>query len=114
MTGEKVEEAEIEENRNQIHLKELEAVVFIPATLDSKLRKSLQEIDEVCKATGSLTVIFVKKGGPTVLDQVERNNPWGSQWFCPRGNCLPCNGRLLLAMEEKEETDDGWIPGSLR
>ena len=25
-------------------------------------------------------------------------------WFCPRKNCLPCKGRLLLAKEEEDET----------
>ena len=46
----------------------------------------------------------MEKGGPTILDQVGRNNPWAGEWFCLRGNCLPCKWRLLLAKEAEEET----------
>ena len=38
------------------------------------------------------------------MDLVGRNNPWAKEWFCPRENCSPCQGRRLLALEEAEET----------
>ena len=86
-------------------LKEVETVVFVPATPDSILRKSLQEADEViCKTTNSPTVRFVERGGPTLMDLVGKNNPWSRDWYCPRPNCYPCQGRQILAAEEVEES----------
>ena len=77
MSGEK----ETMEGRNDyvegsIRVKEVEAVVFIPAMAGSMLRKTLQEKDEnLCKIAGPPTVRFVETCGPTILDQVGRNNP---------------------------------------
>ena len=54
------------EPETELESKEVEAVVFLPATPDSKLRKLIQERDEIlCKAAGSPTVRFVERGGPT-------------------------------------------------
>ena len=85
--------------------KEVETIVFIPMTKESRLRKILQEIDEdLCRTTNSPTARFIERGGPTVLELVGRNNPWGKEWVCPRRKCLPCQSRGLLAAEQEQET----------
>ena len=85
-------------------IKEIETVVFLPATPGSRLKKDLQEADEIlCKTTNSPTVRFVERGGPTLMELVGKSNPWSREWFCPRKNCVPCKGRLLLAAEDAEE-----------
>ena len=38
------------------------------------------------------------------MDLVGKNNPWSREWYCPRPNCYPCQGRRILAMEEVEES----------
>ena len=49
----------------------METVVFIPATPESKLRKTLQELDgNICKITSSPGVQFLERGGPTVMETV--------------------------------------------
>ena len=78
VTGEK------SNKEDAVRVKEIETVVFIPTTEGSKLKKILQEKDDnLCRIAGSPTVRFVEKGGPTILDQVGRNNPWAGDWFCP-------------------------------
>ena len=37
------------------------------------------------------------------MELVGKSNPWSREWFCPRKNCVPCKGRLLLAAEDAEE-----------
>ena len=84
--------------------KEVETIVFIPMTKESRLRKTLQEMDEdICRTTNSPTARFIERGGPTVLELVGRNNPWGKEWICLCRNCLPCRSRGLLAAEQEEE-----------
>ena len=64
--------AELEEAK----VKVVETVVFIPATPESKLRKTLQELDRnICRITNSPKVWFVDRGGPTVMETMGRTNP---------------------------------------
>ena len=99
MTGHGTKERQKPEDVPQ-ELKEVETVVFVPSTPDFKLKKYLQEADEViCKTTNSLTVRFVERGGPTLMDLVGKNNPWSREWYCPRPNCYPCQGRRILALK---------------
>ena len=36
------------------------------------------------------------------MEELGKNNPWASEWFCPRKDYLPCQGRAFLAAEEEE------------
>ena len=48
-------------------------------------------------------VQFVERAGDTVIEGLGRTNPWSMEWFCPRSDCLPCQGRIILAAEAEEE-----------
>ena len=73
--------------------------------IKGKLRKLLQRMDEdLCRTTNSPKARFIERGGPTLLDLVGRNNPWGREWTCPCRNNLPCQSRGLLAAEEEDES----------
>ena len=37
------------------------------------------------------------------METVGRNNPGAKDWWCPRKDCAPCQGRRALALEEVEE-----------
>ena len=37
------------------------------------------------------------------MEDLGRNNPWETEWFCPRQDCLPCQGRQILAAEAELE-----------
>ena len=68
------------------------------------MRKAFQEKDEhLCKAANSLVARFVKRGGPKVMDLIERNNPCAREWTCMRKKCALYHGRNLLAAEAEEE-----------
>ena len=71
----------------------------VEATPDSKLKRRLQKSHEkICKVTNSLTLRFVERERPTLIDIVGRNNPWTKEWSLPRENCYPYQERRLLAM----------------
>ena len=38
------------------------------------------------------------------MEELGSSNPWSSEWFCPRKDCLPCQGRIFLAVEEEEQS----------
>ena len=38
------------------------------------------------------------------MEEFGSNNPWSCEWFCPRKDCLPCQGRIFLAEEEIEQS----------
>ena len=85
-------------------MKEVETIVFVPALPDSSLRKLLQSKDEdLCRTTNTPTARFIERGGTTLVELVGRNNPWAKEWTCPRQDCLPCQGRMILAAEAEEE-----------
>ena len=57
----------------------------------------------MAQATNSPQVRFVERTGTTLIEDLGRSNPWASEWYCPRKDCLPCQGRAFLAQEETEE-----------
>ena len=86
-------------------VRNVETVVFVPSTDKSKLKEILQKADDqMTKILNTPAVKFVERGGTTIIEDLGRTNPWSQDWFCPRKECAPCNGRLFLAQEEKEET----------
>ena len=38
------------------------------------------------------------------MEELGSNNPWSTEWFCPRKDCLQCQGRAFLAEEETEQS----------
>ena len=71
-------------------VKEIETIIFIPATPDSILKTSLQNQDnQLAQATNTPQVRFVERAGTTLMEELGRNNPWSTDWFCPRKDCLP-------------------------
>ena len=106
-TGNKVErerEREKEDGESRM-IKNIETVVFVPSTPGSQLKKSLQEADNViCQTVNSPSVRFVETGGPTIMELVGNNNPGAREWWCPRHDCAPCQGRRVLGQEEIEDT----------
>ena len=51
----------------------------------------------------SPTVRVVERSGTKIIEEVGNNNPWKKEWACPRADCLPCQGQVILASEAKEE-----------
>ena len=50
---------------------------------------------------GSPTVRFVERyGGQTVAELLGTSNPWAKGLRCEKNNCLPCQGKEMLLMEE--------------
>ena len=93
-----------EDRHKKTKVKEIEIVVIVPATPGSILIGRLQKQDNlVCQASNCLQVRFVERAGTTVMEELGRNNPWANEWSCPRQDCLPCQGHLLLAAEAEEE-----------
>ena len=58
----------------------------------------------IVTAMGSPKVRFVERAGLTIMEELGSNNPWSTEWYCPRKDCLPCQGRAFLAEEEAERT----------
>ena len=78
-------------------------MIFIPATPGSGLKERLQKQDNIiCQASNCPQVRFVERAGTTLMEELGNNNPWANDWFCPRQDCLPCQGRLELAKEAEE------------
>ena len=84
-------------------VKMVETPIFIPYTLESKMRKRLQEIDDsLGEATNSPAIRFVERcRGGTLVELLTSSNPWAKDWCCERLECLPCKSRLLLSGEEE-------------
>ena len=79
-------------------------MIFVPATPGSQLKTLLQNQDNlITQAMNYLQVRFVERAGMTVMEELGRNNPWASEWYCPGKDCLLCQGRAFLAAEEVEE-----------
>ena len=85
-------------------IKVIESVVFVPYTLESKLRKDLQKVEEtLTQEMNTPTVRFVERGGQTVSESLSRNNPWSKENYCLRKCCPPCWGRKWLAQKKEKE-----------
>ena len=81
-------------------IKEIEAVLFIPATPGSEMRKLLQSTeDQAAKLMNSPSIRVVERAGTKLIDEVGNNNPWKKEWTCPRKTCLPCQGQAILGAE---------------
>ena len=85
-------------------VKQIETVVFIPATPASGLKNILQKQDDtICLATNCPQVRFVERACVTVMEELGRSNPWAKEWCYNRKDCAPFQGRGLLAAEAKDE-----------
>ena len=85
-------------------IKEIEAVLFIPATPGSEMKKLLQTAEgQGAKLMNSPTVRVVERAGTKLIQEVGSNNPWNKEWSCPRRTCLPCQGQAILGAEEEKE-----------
>ena len=51
----------------------------------------------------SPSVRVVERAGTKIEEEGGNNNPWKKEWTCPRKDCLPCKGQLLLGAEAEEE-----------
>ena len=79
-------------------VKVVESVVFIPFTLESRLREKLQRVEENLTAELKCpSTRFVERGGRSLAETFSRNNPWADEGECPRKECPPCWGRRWLA-----------------
>ena len=84
-------------------VKEVECVVFVPATPGSKLMNLLQKGDNLMSETLNAPVLrLVKKGGSTIQERLGQSDPWKSEVFCQRKDCLHCQGRCTLLDEEED------------
>ena len=64
------------ENHESGHIKEIECVVFVPATPGSVLRSILQEKDDMlARVMRSPALRFVDEGGETVMDRLGQSDP---------------------------------------
>ena len=65
-----------EKQTKEEKIKVVETPIFIPFTLESRMRKRMQETDDVLgEATNSPSVRFVEREGPTVKETVGCNHP---------------------------------------
>ena len=88
-------------------VREVECVVFVPATPGSRLRDTLQkEDDNMSQALNAPSLRFVEKGGTTIKEKVGQSDPWKGDTFCQREYCLHCQGRYVLAEEEDADNAD--------
>ena len=82
------------ERQVQGKVREVECVVFVPATPGSKLRDTLQKNDDnLSKALDAPSLRFVEKGGTTIQEKFGQSDPWKGDTFCQREDCLHCQGR---------------------
>ena len=85
----------------QGRVKEIECVVFVPATPGSRLRDTIQKLDDQLSETMDAPALrFVEKGGSTIQERLGQSDPWKSEVFCQRKDCLHCQGRCTLLDEE--------------
>ena len=85
-------------------IKEIEAVLFIPDTPESILKKLLQKAeDDAARLMNTPTVRVVERAGTKIIQEIGDNNPWKKEWCCPRKTCLPCQGQAILEAEKVEE-----------
>ena len=86
------ERSEVKETGKPV--RQTETVVFIPSTPGSKLKNLLQSQDNlITSSMNTPQVRFVERSGTTVMEDLGRTNPWAAEWFCPRKDCVPCQGR---------------------
>ena len=72
-------------------VREMECVVFVPATPGSRLRDTLQkEDDNMSQALNAPSLRFMEKGGTTIQEKVGQSDPWKGDTFCQREDCLHC------------------------
>ena len=96
---------EKESESGKERVKVIEGVIFIPFTLDSKLREEIQRVEETLTAEmRTPSIRFVERGGESVTQILERNNPWSKESECGRKVCPPCWGRRWIAMKKEEES----------
>ena len=91
-------------NKKEVKVKEVEAVLFVPSTPNSTLRKMVQKAkDQAARMMNSPSIRVVERSGTKLIEEIGDNNPWKKEWTCPRKDCLPCEGLLLLGAEAEEE-----------
>ena len=84
-------------------VKEVECIVFVPSTPGSKLMDLLQKGDNMMsEALNAPALRFVEKGGSTIQERLGQSDPWKSEIFCQRKDCLHCQGRYTLIDEEED------------
>ena len=59
--------------------------------------------DDLAEIIRELALRFVERGGSTILDKVGQNDPWRSETFCQRKDCLHCKGHQVLTQKEVEK-----------
>ena len=71
----------------------MEAVLFVPATPGSELRKLIQKAeDQASKLMNLPTVRVVERAGTKIMQKVGDKNPLKMEWCCPRKTYLPFQG----------------------
>ena len=58
-------------------IKQIETVMFVPATPGSELKTRLPRQDNIlCQASNCPQVRFVERAGTTLMEELGKNNPW--------------------------------------
>ena len=84
-------------------VKEVEAVLFIPSTPDSELRKRIQKAEDVAaKMMNTPTIRVVERAGTKTMEDVGDNNPWKKEWSCPRIDCLLAKANPYSGQKRKK------------
>ena len=74
----------------EVKEREIEAVMFVPCTRDSKLQKRLQELDDdFIKGGKDKRIRFIERSGTTLEQLLSKSDPWGGDG-CTRDNCFQC------------------------
>ena len=78
-------------------IKEIEAILFVPATPGSEMRKLIQAAeDQGAKLMNSPTIRVVERARTKLIQEIGNNNPWRKGRSCPRKTCLPFKGQAIL------------------
>ena len=86
----KLKLADKEKEKDEVMEREIEAVMFIPFTVGSKLQKQLQTEDNDYICSGhSKRIKFVERGGSTLEQILGRSDPWGANG-CHRESGFQC------------------------
>lgn len=78
--------------KKKVSEKEVETVLFLPRTRDSKLSKKIQAVDDkFAKLQGMKRIKVVERVGRKLESILMRNDPWGGN-ECRRQECGICGG----------------------
>ena len=78
-------------------VKQIEGVLFVPATPESGLRKLLQEAkDKAAIMMNTPSIRIVERSGTKLMEEIGDTDPWRNEWCCQRKSCLPCQGQSIL------------------